>query len=175
MDALDKVHQWTEYSFLANVAGDTSVGTGGWRRARFQLRALFGKVAAYLREQRAFSLIEVLVAVGILGVIGTSVVMALDTNFRATRTLDEHVMAANLATEYLEAIRDIPYAATYPNAGENIDIPFQYGVTVNTDCSVDGITFGDCTGSDNETLQKIVVSVSREVKPVLSICTYRCK
>lgn len=105
VDASDKVHQGTEYSFLANVAGDTSVGTGGWRRARFQLRALYGKAAAYLRDQRAFSLIEVLVAVGILGVIGTSVVMALETNFRAARTLDEQVVAVNPVIAHIQATK----------------------------------------------------------------------
>lgn len=129
----------------------------------------------WLRGRRAFTLIEVLVGVGILGIIGTGIVIALDTNSRATRTLDEQVVAANLATEYLEAIRDIPYADTYPNTGGNIDIPFQYSVTINTKCSIDGTAYGACTGADNETLQKIIISVSREGRPVLSACTYRCK
>ncbi len=125
----------------------------------------------FLREQKGFSLIEVLVAVGILAFIGVGLLTALNTNSRAVRTLDEQVVAANLASAYLEVIRELSYAATYPNAGDNITTPFQYNVNINTEFSSDGDTWGSYSG--NETLQKIIVSISREGKPVLSLCTYR--
>jgi len=128
------------------------------------------------RGQRGFTLIEVVVAVGILGFIGTGVVMALNTNSRATGILDEQVTATNLATAHIEAIRSLPYAPNYPNASENITIPSQYSVVINTECSTDSTTFYECTGSDNETFQKIVVFVFREgEEPVFSMCTYRTK
>ncbi len=128
-----------------------------------------------VREQLGFTLIEVLVAVSILAVIGTGLLSAMEANSRATRTVDEQVMAANLATDYLETIRGSPYAEIYPNAGENITVPFQYSVVIETECSIDSVTFGACTGSANETLQKITVLISREEKPILSLCTYRAK
>jgi prepilin-type N-terminal cleavage/methylation domain-containing protein len=126
-------------------------------------------------EQRGFTLFEVLIAVSILAFIGTGLLTALDTNSRSTRTLDEKVVAAGLAADYLESIKASPYAETYPNAGENITIPFQYTVVIEAKCSSDGTTFANCTGSANETLQKLTTIVSREGKPILSLCTYRTK
>jgi len=135
-----------------------------------------GKVRfRFIREKTGFTLIEVLIAVGILAAIAAGFLTALNTNSRATRDLDERVVAANLATAYLEAIRELPYAATYPSAGDNITVPFQYDVTVDTECSSDGETFGPCTGSETETFQKISVTVSREGEYIISLCTYRCK
>jgi len=125
------------------------------------------------REQPGFTLIEVLIAVGILAAIATGFLTALNTSSRATRGLDEQVTASNLATAYLEAIRELPYADTYPNAGDNITIPFQYDVNVDIDYSNDSTTWVD--SYTDETLERITVIVSREGKYILSICTYRSK
>jgi len=126
------------------------------------------------QEQRGFSLFEVLVSVSILGLIGVGLLTALNTNSRAARTLDEQVVAVNLATAHFEAIREVPYAATYPNAGENITIPTQYSVGIDVEFSNDGETWSD--NYTDETFQKIILTVSREGgKPVLLVCTYRAK
>ena len=135
------------------------------------------------REQRGFTLFEVLVAVGILGLIGVGLLNALDTNARATRTLDEQVTAVNLATAYLEAIKTMSYAVDYPDAEDLITIPSQYSVdkdidfssTSNTTDNITYIIWVD-TPTANETLQKITVTVSREGdKPVLSMCAFKTK
>ncbi len=139
------------------------------------MRRLGKEIFRLFQGQKGFSLFEVLVAVGILGFIGAGIVTALDTNYRATRILDEQVTATNLATAHIEAIRKLPYAASYPGAADNITIPTQYIVVIDTACSSDGTTFGPCTGSDNETFQKIVVSISQGGKPVFSMCAFRTK
>ena len=128
-----------------------------------------------MRGQGGFTLIETVVAVVILGFIGTGVVLALDTNSRATRTLDEQVEGVNLATTHLEAIRELPFSTdNYSSARASIDIPSQYNVDIDVEYSWDGDNFGPYT--DNATLQKIIISVSREGgKPVFSMCTYKYK
>ena len=141
------------------VIGDTMKREA---KARFRL----------FRGQAGISLLEVLVVVGILGFIGTGVVMAIDTNARAGRTLDEQVTATNLATAYIEAIRALPYADTYDNIGDNIIVPSQYSVNIDLSFTSDGDTWVD--DPSGKTLQRITVIVSREGgNPVLSVCTYK--
>ena len=118
---------------------------------------------------------EILVTVGILAVIGAGLLTALNNNARATRTLDEQVVGANLAAAYLEAIKELPYSDNYSSAGDNIIVPMQYSVVISTAFSDDGTTWVD-SYSGNETLQRITVRISREGgKPVTSLCTLRTK
>ena len=134
-------------------------------------RFIFKKRYWLFGSTKGFSLLEALVAVGILGFIGVAIVQALDTGYRSARTLDEKVTARALISSHMETIKRLPYAANYPNAGENITIPKQYSVMVSTECTDDDTTYQACTG--NETLQRIEVSVLREGRPVLRICTFR--
>jgi len=132
-------------------------------------------IAGCFRGQKGFSLLEVLVAVGIMGFIGVGVIMALDTNSRASRALDEKVEAVNLATAYVEEIRTMDYEnfGNYYGVGSNIALPPQYTVDIDVECSYNGTDYGVCTGSANETLQKIVIRVSHGGRPVFSMCTYK--
>ena len=126
------------------------------------------------RGQRGFTLIEVLLAFGLLALIGVGILQAIETNARASGILDQQVVADTLATGYIEAIRQSDYADNYTSATANITIPLQYSVVVQTYGTDNGT---DWVGppSSNQTLQKIVVSVSQSGKPILSICTYRTR
>lgn len=144
------------------------------------MRWLGKKRFEFFGGQGGFTLLEIIIAVGILGFIGGGVVLALDTNSRATRVLDEQVEAVNLATAYFEAIRQLDYDKNSPNeystAGDNIDIPPQYSVDIDVKYSNDGTTWNDYDPLANpaQTIQRITVIVSREGgRPVLSICTFR--
>ncbi len=142
----------------------------------------------FLRGQRGISLIEVLVAAAILAVIGVGLLNALDTNAKATRQLDEKVVATNLATAYFEAIKASPYAETYDDVVAGITIPHQYIVDVDIQFSSESIIIEDDITQiiwvdeylDDEgkerTIQKIAISVSREGgKSILTICTFKTK
>ncbi|MBI3931340.1 MAG: type II secretion system protein [Chloroflexi bacterium] len=134
----------------------------------------------FLRSQAGFTLIETILAVAILGFIGTGVVMAIDTNSRSTRVLDEQVEAGNLVTAYLEAIKQLAYDKTvdseYSGAGANVTIPAQYSVAIVIGYSDNGTTWVDSAARTTEKLQRVTISVLRtDGKPVLSICTYRAE
>ncbi len=116
---------------------------------------------------------EILVAVAILSVISVAFIAALDTNYRATRTLDEQVVATNLATVYFEAIIGSSlFTDDYSAITDNITTPAHYSVDYTIYFSDDGYDW-DPTYSGTETLQKITVFVSHQGKPVLSTCTYK--
>ena len=134
----------------------------------------------FLRGQRGIGLLETIIAAAILGLVGTSVLTALDTNARATQTLDEHVVATNLATAYIEAIKAMDYNDTYPSAEDiNITVPPQYDVHLDIAFTSDsnpndGIEWNYI--SEGKTIQKLTVTVSREGgKPVLYICDFKTK
>ena len=132
------------------------------------------------RGQRGFTLIEVVLAVGIIGLIGTGVVKAIDTNARANRVLDEQVIATNLVTSYLENMRQLIYddsASPYASVGDSVVKPAQYTVAVDIRYSGNGIDWGNTTNlSGTLKLQKISISVFRTSgKLVLTTCTFRVK
>ena len=125
------------------------------------------------KGQKGISLIETVVALGILACIGVGILMALEANSKATGILDERVVSGNLASAYLESVRQSPFADTYPDAGESITVPVGYSVAVDTYGTNDDITWVQpCAG---HTLQKIVVTVSHGGNSVLSLSTYRAK
>ncbi len=133
----------------------------------------------FLRRQRGFTLIEIVVALGILAAIGVGLLRALDTNSRAVRTLDERVVATNMATAYFEAISNSDYETVppyYDDVVANITIPAQYEVNYSISFSDDGHVWSDTYSDETlQTLQKITVFVSHQEKPVLSICTFKAE
>lgn len=128
----------------------------------------------FLQVQRGFTLIEVLVAVAILAFIGVGFLTALNTNYRVTRTLDERVVATNLATVYFEAIIESSlFTDDYSDITNNITIPAHYSVDYTINFSANGYDWDDTYSG--ETLQRITVIVSHQGKPVLSMCTYKAE
>jgi type II secretory pathway pseudopilin PulG len=133
----------------------------------------------FLQGQSGIGLLETLIAVAIMAAIGVTLLTALDTNAEATQQLDEKVVATNLATAYIEAIKASSYDETYPEPEEIITIPPQYDVSVDISFSDDGdwgdgIDWGSYTGV--EKIQKLTVTVSREESGhILTVCAFKTK
>ena len=132
----------------------------------------------WLRGQRGFTLLEVILAMGILGIVGVAFMSTLNTGTRTTGTLKEQTQAEVLARSQLEEIKNIPYETdsgcytlgdpAYPCYDKTITTPPDYTLSVTTEPL-------DFPG-DNA-LQKITVGVSRtgSGKPILSLTTYKKK
>ena len=134
------------------------------------------------RGHRGIGLLETLIAVGILGLIGTGILTAVNTSTESAGRLDEDVVATNLATAYIEAIKAAPYDSTkpyYDDAVADITIPPQYNIDVDIAFSSDGDTSDGITWVDtytDQTIQRLTVTVSREGgEHVLTICAFKTK
>ena len=124
------------------------------------------------QKQQAFSLIESVIAAGILGVIGIVILSAIDTNTKTTGIVDEKVTATSVATSCIEVIRTANFTSNFATEIQNtVNIPSHYGVEIITECSTDGETFVSCTGG--ETLKRVRIIVLHDEKPVMSMCTFK--
>ena len=118
-----------------------------------------------------FSLLEVLIALGILAAIGVVFMTSLSTAHRSVGMLDEQTQAEALVRSQLEDIKDSTYQDVYP---VTVNLPPQYSVSIN----VQDITFTPTLQVN--TLQEITVSVSRPTgdggnRLILSVSTYKVK
>ncbi|MBI4199118.1 MAG: type II secretion system protein [Chloroflexi bacterium] len=141
-------------------------------------------VSRWLGREDGFTLLEVMLAVGILGFIGVAFLSAVANSSRSARTLDEHVQAEALAKTQIEQIKAATYSLTpYPSPTPG-GLPPQYSISITTTYENDRNLQGTPTCASEyltpgpnscDTLQKITVSIDREGRPILSITTYKKK
>jgi len=134
-------------------------GRKGKRRGLAPTLARLGRAAG---SQEGFGLVEVLVAVAILGMTVVALLAALSTGSIGVATKDGQVTAANLARSQLEYTRSQSYAELY----ETVTPPAGYAVSVQTD-SVPEAT--SVPGADPSTIQKITVTVTRNGETLLTV------
>jgi len=134
-------------------------GRKGERRGLAPALARLGQAAG---SQEGFGLVEVLVAVAILGMTLVALLAALSTGSIGVASKDEQVTAANLARSQLEYTRSQPYAELY----ETVTPLAGYTVSVQAD-SVPEAT--SVPGADPSTIQKITVTVTRDGETLLTV------
>ena len=132
------------------------------------------------KGERGFSLLEVIIALGILGFIGVAFMTALSTAFSSQDIVRNHVRGENLARAVLEEVRFLTYQP--PSAG-----PYCY-----TDCYSSSLTVSPTTGYSftikterfctpepctppDHNIQKNTVSVFRDGKPVLVVSDLKAR
>ena len=123
-------------------------------------------------SQGGFGLLEMLVAVGILAMVGVAFMAALGTGYQSQDLTRERVTGENLARAALEKIRSLPYEDTaIPSPYEDdlltVPTPVGYSISVTTEdfCAPEP----GCLPVTDFNIQKNTVTVSRGGKMVVSV------
>jgi type II secretory pathway pseudopilin PulG len=123
--------------------------------------------------EAGFTLVEELVALGIV-VIGLAfVLVAIGTASLGLRETDEHVFAENLARSQLERLQTAPYSAD-PTAVPYPVVSAPPGYAVGLTVEYWTAPNGPFTSTlRNDGMQRITVSVTNDGQPVLDVAGYK--
>ncbi|MCL0084400.1 type II secretion system GspH family protein [Dehalococcoidia bacterium] len=121
-----------------------------------------------IKNERGFSLIEVLVAVALLGIIAAFFLMALSTASRALLMADVRTTGESLARSQMEYVKSQPYDGTnnppqYALLSDNI--PDGYAISITAE-RLD--PKGDGTANDDG-IQKITVTIKHHDEEVIRL------
>ena len=113
-----------------------------------------------VRNEKGFSLIEVIIALALLSIIAAAFLSGMATASRGMFTTDERATAESLAKSQMEYAKNQPYAPSYTPT----TIPYDgYAAT---------ITVGNVPGALGG-IQKITVSVSHHGRLVITLEDYK--
>ena len=124
-------------------------------------------------NSRGFTMIEVVIAIALIGLIGVAVLSALSTASMALIIADERATAESLARSQMEYVKNSPY--------DNVNDPPEYfpdlgAVPDGYDIDIEAVRLdpeGDGTEDDDDGIQKITVTVSRDGEVKVTLEDYK--
>jgi prepilin-type N-terminal cleavage/methylation domain-containing protein len=125
--------------------------------------------------ERGFTLIEILVALGILAAVAVVFLLGMTTSSKAVMVSQERVAVDSLAKSQMEYVKSLPYddvnnPITYP-IDPNLDIPPGYSILVNAErLNPDGPSDPP---TDDDGLQQITVTVTRNGELSFELVGYK--
>jgi len=132
-----------------------------------------------MKSEKGFTLIDTLVALGLMGIIAVGLLSGLATTFRAGGISQERVAAESLAKSQWEYIRTQDYILTADYDPDDPEKRYQL-IEIPEDLAVKGYAIEIGTpqtiispGTDEFELQGITVVINRDDKPLLMISDYR--
>ncbi len=137
-----------------------------------------GKSPGLVRGQKGFTLVEVLVAVAILGVVAVGFLSALTAAYGAVIVADRHTKSESLTRTTFEYMRNLPYSANFNSpavafpAAWHPDANYGYPYYPSTDYKVQ-VTSTLHTDNSTSPVKEIVVVVLYRGTTVDNTTTYR--
>jgi|YelNatPaOPRAMG01_1025707.scaffolds.fasta_scaffold42591_3 prepilin-type N-terminal cleavage/methylation domain-containing protein len=126
-----------------------------------------------MERQRGYSLVEVLIALALIGIVVVAFLSALATSSRALILADERTTAESIARSEIEYVKKSAYdAANNPpqySRDPSLDIPSGYEVKITAqrlDPEGDG-------AADDDGIQRITVEVRHQGRLVLASSDYK--
>ena len=115
-----------------------------------------------IKKQKGFTLVEVLVALVILGVLASALLLGVSTALKSSATSDELATAESLARSQMEYIKNEPYAGSY-----TVPVPAEYNSAgYSTTIAVQPVT-------GKVGLQQITISVDHHGNIVFTLEGYK--
>lgn len=126
-----------------------------------------------MKDQKGFSLIEVAIAIALLGIIAVAFLSALGTASKVLLVAHERTMAESLARSQMEYIKSQPYVDNYTASTPPDYVTAGYSANISAQ-QWDAINH---TVSASETgIQKITVTVRHNNKPaVITLVDYKAR
>jgi type II secretory pathway pseudopilin PulG len=124
-------------------------------------------------DQGGFTVLEALLALGLVGIIFVGILGALGTSSKATLIDDEQTTADNLAESQLEHLRNQAYdsSSSPPQYSLISGVPAGYSISLAvTRLDPEGDGAGDDDG-----LQKVVVTVQHRSRTVATLEAYKVR
>ena len=136
-------------------------------------RASFPGFLSTQNSERGMTLIEVVVALGILAAVAVIFLVGMSTSSRAVMVSQDHVTADSLAKSEMEYVKSLPYDDTGVPLIYAIDptitIPQGYNISVTAErLDPDGDGF-----ADDDNLQQITVTITRDGVAILTVVGYK--
>lgn len=121
-------------------------------------------------RQQGMTLIEVLIALGIIAAVATVYLATMSTSSRAVIVAQEQVTGENLAKAQMEYVKRQPYDAISPPEYATLEqIPAGYDIITQVDLMNPR---GD-TDTNDDGIQKITITVTRSEKTVFTLEGYK--
>lgn len=112
-----------------------------------------------MKRESGFSLLEVIVALALLGIIGVLFLGSAVNSANARVQNDERATAKILAESVLDSVKKMPYGPTY-----TVAVPEEYAGYAN-DITVENFA--------NSKIQKLTVSITRGGREILALESYK--
>ena len=125
------------------------------------------KLKELKRSQRGFTLIEVILAIALLGIIAVAFFSAMATGSLALFIADERATAESLARSQMEYVKNQAYKVD--GSYERIEPPAGYDIVTTADPLPDP----NAPDNDLEGIQQITVTVSHQGKKVITLVGYK--